>query len=153
MKPDDPYSAFFLQPVSAQHRRYEALRARFVEGMRVRPIAERFGFSPLTVDSQIRDFKRVLDRGEAPGFFAERAGSGKTPLGSRPANSFAIMKSRVKPTCQEQSDFFRPSFSLRTMESFSFVVPPSGGRKQRNLNHGDSATREPFTQYKRWQDL
>lgn len=70
MKPDDPYSAFFLQPVSAQHRRYEAMRARFVEGTPIKRIAERFGLSPLTVDSQIRDFKRAMDRDEAPEFFA-----------------------------------------------------------------------------------
>jgi len=70
MKPDDPYSAFFVQPALAQHRRYEALRARLVETMPVKRITERFGLSPLTVDSQIRDFKRALDRGEAPEFFA-----------------------------------------------------------------------------------
>jgi transposase len=66
----DSYRAFFLQPRSSRHRRYEVLRARFVEKLSIKQIAKRFGLSALTVDSQIRDFKRDMDRGEPPVFFA-----------------------------------------------------------------------------------
>ena len=65
----DPYEAFFREPESVQHRRYEILRARFVERKPVKEIAERFGMSFFTVQTQIRDFKAALDRGEAPSFF------------------------------------------------------------------------------------
>ena len=71
MTHEDPYRSFFLESLSPRQRRYEALRARFVEGASVKAIAKRFGLSPLTVQSQIRDFKRALEKGQAPEFFAE----------------------------------------------------------------------------------
>jgi hypothetical protein len=71
MNPVDSYRAFFLQPTLSRHRRYEVLRARFVERLPIRAIAERFGLSPQTVDSQIRDFKREMDREQPPAFFLE----------------------------------------------------------------------------------
>jgi len=66
-----PYATFFLEPRLPRHRHYEILRARFVEGCRVRVIAERFGLSELSVESMIRDFKAAMDRGEGPAFFVE----------------------------------------------------------------------------------
>ena len=70
MSSPDSYRAFFLQPRSPRHRRYEVLRARFVDNLSIKQIAARFGLSALTVDSQIRDFKRDMDREEPPVFFA-----------------------------------------------------------------------------------
>ena len=78
MSPVDSYRAFFLQPRSPRHRRYEVLRARFVEGMSIKQIAKCFGLSALTVDSQIRDFKRDVDRDEFPVFFAQLRPGPKT---------------------------------------------------------------------------
>lgn len=66
-----PYERFFLEPQSARHRHYEILRARFVQGCRVKEIAERFGMSALSVESMLRDFKAAMDRDEAPAFFVE----------------------------------------------------------------------------------
>src|SRR3990167_2429642 len=37
---------FFLEPASATHRQYEALRAFFVEGLPSPEVAKRFGYSP-----------------------------------------------------------------------------------------------------------
>ena len=67
----EPYQAFFLAPVLPRHRRYEMLRARFVEGLPAREIAARFGVSELTVRSQIRDFKRACEAGAPMEFFVE----------------------------------------------------------------------------------
>jgi len=69
----EPYQAFFLEPVLPRHRRYELLRAWFVEQLPARQIAGRFGLSELTVRSQIRDFKRACEAGEPPDFFVELA--------------------------------------------------------------------------------
>lgn len=44
--PPSPETRFFLEPVKALHRQYEALRAYFVEGMSSVEAAERFGYSP-----------------------------------------------------------------------------------------------------------
>ena len=74
----DSYRAFFLQPTLSRHRRYEVLRARFVDGCSIRQIADRFGLSPLTVDSQIRDFKRDMDREAPPASFMELLPGPKT---------------------------------------------------------------------------
>jgi hypothetical protein len=67
---EESYRSFFLKPQLPRHRHYELLRARFVEAMPVKAIAERFGLSPFSVESRIRDFKRERDQGEAPEFFA-----------------------------------------------------------------------------------
>jgi len=67
----DSYEAFFLHPVVPRHRRYEMLRARFVEHLPAKEIAARLDVSPSTVESQIRDFKRAW-RAETPmAFFLE----------------------------------------------------------------------------------
>jgi len=65
----DAYREFFLQPRLPRHRRYELLRARFVERLTVKEIAARFDVSPLSVESQIRDFKRGLEKRSPMPFF------------------------------------------------------------------------------------
>jgi hypothetical protein len=40
------FAGYFLQPANSTHRQYEALRARFVEGLAVAEVAKRFGYSP-----------------------------------------------------------------------------------------------------------
>jgi transposase len=67
----DAYREFFLSPTAPRHRRYEMLRARFVEGCPVKEIAARFTVSPLTVESQIRDFKKGMEKGEPMTFFVD----------------------------------------------------------------------------------
>ena len=60
-------TAFFTAPSVVAHRRYEALRAYFVEGAPAAVVAERFGYAPSTVVAMVRDF--TADPGE---FFVER---------------------------------------------------------------------------------
>jgi len=67
----DAYREFFLSPTLPRHRRYEMLRARFVEGCPVKEIAARFEVSPLTVESQIRDFKHGMEKGKPMTFFVD----------------------------------------------------------------------------------
>ena len=67
----DPYQAFFLEPQLPRHRRYEVLRAWFVERLPAKTIAARFGMSHLSVQSQIRDFKKAFEQGESMKFFVE----------------------------------------------------------------------------------
>ena len=40
------FSKHFLTPANTAHRRYEALRAYFVEGLSSKKAADRFGYSP-----------------------------------------------------------------------------------------------------------
>ena len=58
---------FFASPEGAAHRRYEALRAYFVEGLSAAQAGARFGYTEATVAAMARDF-RAGDRD----FFVER---------------------------------------------------------------------------------
>ena len=60
-------AAFFTAPSDVAQRRYEALRAYFVEEASAAIVAERFGYAPSTVVAMVRDFG--ADAGE---FFIER---------------------------------------------------------------------------------
>jgi hypothetical protein len=60
-------AGFFTSPQGVAQRRYEALRAYFVEGASAAQAAERFGYAPTTMVALVRDFAAV--QGE---FFLER---------------------------------------------------------------------------------
>jgi predicted DNA-binding protein (UPF0251 family) len=48
---------FFSQPVNPYHRRYEALRALFVEGRSQKEVAERFGFEQSSLRQLVYEFR------------------------------------------------------------------------------------------------
>ncbi len=56
---------FFLCPTNPMQKRYEALRASFVEGLSANEVAHRFGYSVHTLNVLRRDFKS----GSLPPFF------------------------------------------------------------------------------------
>jgi len=60
-------AAFFTVPEDVAQRRYEALRAYFVEDATAEQVAVRFGYAPSTVVAMVRDFTA-----EAGEFFIER---------------------------------------------------------------------------------
>jgi len=60
-------AVFFLAPAEGNQRRYEALRAYFVEGLSAAEAAERVGLAEGTVAAMVRDFRA----GDTE-FFAER---------------------------------------------------------------------------------
>jgi hypothetical protein len=49
---------FFARPTNPYHRRYEALRAVFVEGRSVRETAVQFGFGERSMRQLIYEFRR-----------------------------------------------------------------------------------------------
>jgi len=68
---------FFLAPALPQQKQYEALRAYFIDACKVADIAERFGYSALTVYSLIRDFKANLRSANPERLFFTAAGRGR----------------------------------------------------------------------------
>ena len=60
MSPDS-LVGFFAQPSSPLHRRYEVLRAFFLEGQTAETVARRFGYSVGSVYAMTRDFRRLKD--------------------------------------------------------------------------------------------
>jgi len=66
---DDPCRRFFLEPHQLLQRRYEVLRAFFVEQRSQAEIAAQFGLSPATVQSLARDFRAQMRNGHVSPFF------------------------------------------------------------------------------------
>lgn len=69
--------AFFKVPVLPQQRKYEALRAYYLENMTAAAVAQKFGYTALSVYSLIRDFKKELTEGNPEKFFFTAAGRGR----------------------------------------------------------------------------
>ena len=61
-------SRYFLEPDQTFHRRYEALRAVFVEAQPLERVAERFGFKVSALRSMVSRFRADRRRGATPPF-------------------------------------------------------------------------------------
>ena len=72
-----PGAEYFLTPAGASQRRYEALRAYFVDGMPAAEVADRFGYSTASV----HQMATLLRRGKMSLFTDPRPG----PKGPRKA--------------------------------------------------------------------
>jgi hypothetical protein len=60
---------FFLQPNQPLQRRYEILRAYFVEHRSMTEIAQHFGLNHGTVRNLVSDFRAQCRSGQVPPFF------------------------------------------------------------------------------------
>lgn len=69
---------FFLHPTDPMQRRYEALRASFVDGLSAQEVAHRFDYSINTINALRRDFKA----GSLPSFFSPLLKGPKQPRSS-----------------------------------------------------------------------
>lgn len=76
---DTAYRAFFQQPTQTYHRRYEALRAVFVDGRSQKEVAEEFGFTYGSMRQLMLEFRQFFDAedetAESP-FFETLSGAG-----------------------------------------------------------------------------
>jgi hypothetical protein len=66
---DAPCRRFFLEPEQTFHRRYEALRALFVEGRPLEETAAEFGYRVAALRSMASRFRAACRRGQGPPFF------------------------------------------------------------------------------------
>jgi hypothetical protein len=65
---DQPCRSFFLQPRSTFHRRYEALRAFFVERRPPAEVAAQFGYKPAALNVLISRFRHDVRGRDIPPF-------------------------------------------------------------------------------------
>jgi hypothetical protein len=82
-------SRYFLEPKQTFHRRYEALRAIFVEAQPLESVAERFGYKVSALRSMASRFRADRRCGTTPPFSSRtgagdragrlRAGTGRPP--------------------------------------------------------------------------
>jgi len=87
---------FFLEPQQTFHRQYEALRAVFVEGQPLEPVAVRFGYKVSTLQAMISRFRAERRCGATPPFFARTAAD--DPAGPRRAHVAPLRKNLKSPT-------------------------------------------------------
>jgi hypothetical protein len=71
-----PCRSFFLEPQLTFHRRYEALRAFFVEDRPVAEVAAQFGYKPTALQVMIRRFHAQFRRGQVPPFSSPTVADG-----------------------------------------------------------------------------
>jgi hypothetical protein len=71
-------SRFFLEPTQTFQRRYEALRAVFVDAQPFERVAERFGYKLSALRAMASRFRADCRRGVTPPFFS-RMGAGDLP--------------------------------------------------------------------------
>jgi hypothetical protein len=71
---DSLYQRFFTEPTQTLHKRYEILRAHFVEQRPLPAIAEQFGMNFYTVRSLVRAFRVQCRAQQVPPFLSNHAG-------------------------------------------------------------------------------
>jgi hypothetical protein len=69
---DTPCCRFFLEPSAAPQRRYEALRAAFIDRCRHKDVAERFGYGCAAFRQPVGQFRGRCANGQPPPFSAPR---------------------------------------------------------------------------------
>jgi len=73
---DDLCRRFFLHPTQPLQRRYEVLRAFFVEHRPQANIAAQFGLTVATVQSLVRDFRAQMQDGQVSPFLSSPTSGG-----------------------------------------------------------------------------
>ena len=69
------YQQFFLEPDDSRHRRYEALRALFVEQHSLKRVAQDYGVSYGTLSNWASEFRAQWDVGQRPPFSFSQNGA------------------------------------------------------------------------------
>ena len=84
---------FFLEPNQTLHRRYEALRAVFVDQQPQREVAQRLGDTYATLRRLVSDFRAPCRAGQVPPFAFPRS------TGDRPGHTGAMHQlARTRPS-------------------------------------------------------
>ncbi len=78
---------FFLQPTATLHRRYEALRASFVERRPLGEIAQQFGYRYTTLRDLIYNFRSQCRADRLPPFSCPLAPGGRVATAPIPRRS------------------------------------------------------------------
>ena len=68
---------FFLEPTETYHRQYEALRAFFVEGRRLKDIAQQFGYQESSLRRLVCRFRNHVKTDTVPPFLCSPWSGGR----------------------------------------------------------------------------
>lgn len=94
------YQSFFVHPVEAAHRRYEALRLVFVEEQPMKEVAQRHDVSYGTIRNWVSDFCREQDAGQPSPFLPRHRAAVPRPMNSPPMMRLRKSKSPTSRHCR-----------------------------------------------------
>src|SRR5262245_24379039 len=140
----DP-ARFFLEPVQARHRQYEALRAYFVEHRRSAEVARSFGYTPASFRVLCHHFRRDDERI----FFGEpHCGPQRQPKKSRARRLIIQMRKRnlsvydIAEALRERHIELSPTAVAEVLREEGFAKLPRRGDEERcHVVHPDVAER------------
>lgn len=140
----DP-ARFFLEPVQARHRQYEALRAYFVEHRTSAEVARTFGYTPASFRVLCHHFRRDPERI----FFVEpHRGPQEQPKKSRAHRLIIQMRKRnlsvydIADALRERHIELSPTAVAEVLREEGFAkLPRRGDEERRHVVHPDVADR------------
>ena len=98
------YKEYFVHPVEASHRRYEALRSVVVEEQPMQEVAERYEVSYGTIRNWVSEFCRGQDAGQSPPFSLRRREDVPRPRNSLLMTRIRRYKSPMFRRCRWRPD-------------------------------------------------
>jgi hypothetical protein len=116
---------FFLEPQQTLHRRYEALRAVFVDQQPQMEVAKRFGYTYATLRRLVSDFRAQCRAGQAPPFSLPHSTgdlSGHTMVINQRARTKLSGRMYVECHCSQDTVYVPASLAF---SSFSPCWPSS----------------------------
>ena len=78
------YKSYFMHPVEAAQRRYEALRCVFVEEQTMKQVAQRYDLSYGTIRNWVSEFSRSQETGQSPPFSPRHRADALRQIRSQP---------------------------------------------------------------------
>jgi hypothetical protein len=134
------YRSFFVHPVEAAHRRYEALRSVFVEERPMKEVAQRYDVSYGTIRNWVSEFCRAQDDGQSPPFSPRRHVGVPRPTSFLPMTRMRKSKSPMFRRCRWRPD---GDWSRDTRAS-SYSCPCS------HKSASTVSSRGPITRVRKW---
>ena len=94
------YEQFFLHPTDSWHRRYEVLRAVFVDQQSLEQVAQQFSLNCGTVANWVSEFRRQCDAGQRPPFSFGRSGVARPQRQPLPHPTHRPSRLRMSTPCR-----------------------------------------------------
>ena len=138
-----PESLFFLQPEAAVHKRYEALRSFYVEGMTAQEVSAKFGYTVSTVYALARDFKILLGSKQPSSSFFIRPQPGRKQKSLDRGTGQLIVELRKKNLSVSEIKAILDSFGEKVSEKYIYNLLTREGftRLPRRNNQAKTETR------------
>ncbi len=121
---------FFQFPQEITHKKYEALRAFYLEGKSAAEVAQQFGYTVSTVYSLTRDFNEHLKQPNPSQQFFVTTTLGRKPKDHKVENDQLILSLRKKDLSVSDIKAILDSLGYEVSERYIYNVIAQGGMKK-----------------------